>query len=289
MKGTARLKSYFVIPAATISALFVLLSLGYIVAGGHDRFAWWGVLIANAALPAYFAWLFRGRTARTSEYLPFLLLVSGAGLVISIWEVYFEGAARWPVLLPSTAGTALLAIYVFWYSRFDRRPSASLEVGKKMPSFELASSDGAIFRSAELDGSPAVLVFYRGNWCPFCRAQVRELASRYDEFEKLGAALVFISPQSAERSKALAAQFGPGMRFLVDESNRIADRFGIASRHGVPVGLPGGYAADTVMPTVVALNSSGTIVYSDQADNYRIRPEPDVYISILRRAGAILQ
>jgi peroxiredoxin len=120
-------------------------------------------------------------------------------------------------------------------------------------------------------------------------AQVRELASRYKEFEKLGAALVFISPQSAERSQALAAQFAPGMRFLVDESNSIADRFGIASRHGVPVGLPGGYAADTVMPTVVALNSSGTIVYSDQTDNYRMRPEPDVYISILRRAGAILQ
>jgi peroxiredoxin len=289
MQGIARLKSYFVIPAATISALLVLVSLGFIVAGGHDRYAWWGVLVANMVLPAYFAWILRGRTARTSEYLPFLLLVSGVGLIISVWEVFVEGAARWPVLFPATAGPALLAIYVFWYSRFNRRPSECLEVGKKLPTFELATSDGAIFRSAELDGSPAVLVFYRGNWCPFCRAQVRELASRYDEFEKLGAALVFISPQSAERSKALAAQFGPGMRFLVDESNRIADRFGIASRHGVPVGLPGGYAADTVMPTVVALNSSGTIVYSDQADNYRIRPEPDVYISILRRAGAILQ
>ncbi|MEQ9561099.1 MAG: peroxiredoxin family protein, partial [Woeseiaceae bacterium] len=184
---------------------------------------------------------------------------------------------------------ALLAMYVFWYSRFSREPTESLEVGKKLPSFELATSDGAIFRSAELDGSPAVLVFYRGNWCPFCMAQLREIASRYEEFERLGAALVFISPQDAARAQALAKQFGLAMRFLVDESNRLADSFGIASRHGVPVGLPGGYAADTVMPTVVALNSSGTIVYSDQTDNYRMRPEPDVFISILRRAGAIVQ
>jgi hypothetical protein len=41
------------------------------------------------------------------------------------------------------------------------------------------------------------------------------------------------------------------------------------------------------MPTVVVTNSNGTILYSDQTDNYRVRPEPDIYISILKRAGAI--
>lgn len=289
MEAMARLKPYFMITATAVSVLLVLFALVNIVAGGHDRFAWWGVLLANVVLPAWFAWLLKGSTVRTSDYLPFLLLATGAGPLIVAWEVYFEGAAGWPVLVPAVAGTALMAAYVFWYSRFGRNPSQALEVGKKLPSFELGKPDGAIFRSAELEGSPAVLVFYRGNWCPFCVAQVREIASRYPDFEKLDAALVFISPQPASRSQALAARFGQAMHFLVDESNQLAEQLGIAIRNGVPVGLPGTNAADTVMPTVIAINGRGTIVYADQTDNYRIRPEPDVFLSILRRAGALFQ
>ena len=44
---------------------------------------------------------------------------------------------------------------------------------------------------------------------------------------------------------------------------------------------------DGVMPTVVVTNANGTILYSDQTDNYRVRPEPDIYISILKRTAAI--
>jgi peroxiredoxin len=142
-------------------------------------------------------------------------------------------------------------------------------------------------RSADLIGSPAILIFYGGNWCPLCMAQIREVAERYQDLENLGATTVLISPQDPGRSRQLAKRLGVAFRFLVDESNRLAEKLDIAIRNGVPAGLPGGYAPHTVMPTVVALNSSGTIVYSDQTDNYRVRPEPDIFISILRRAGAI--
>lgn len=275
------------IPAALLSAVLVLVSIVMIIRGGHDRFAWSGVLVANAALPAFLAWLMLGKRARSSEYQPFLLMISAAGPLLVAWEVFEEGTAGWPLLLPAILGTALFAIYVFWYSRFSRLPNERLSVGKKMPAFELVAADGAIFRSAELAGSPAILIFYRGNWCPLCMAQIREAADRYRELEALGVRVVLISSQDAGQTGQLAARYGLSFRFLVDESNRLAEDLGISVRNGVPVGLPGGYGPDTVMPTVVALNASGTIVYSDQTDNYRVRPEPDIYIAILRRAGAI--
>jgi peroxiredoxin len=289
MGGSARLKSHFVVPAAAVSSILALLALFNIIAGGHDRPAWCGVLIANVVLPAHFTWLLRGTTARTSEFLPFLLLASGAGSTFTAWEIFVEGAAGWPLLIPALAGSVALVIYVFWYSIFGRQPSEILAVGQKLPAFELATADGAIFRSADLVGSPAVLIFYRGNWCPFCMGQVREIAGHYDEFARQGVALVFISPQDAAKSRQLAARYDSPMRFLVDESNRLAKKFGIDLRYGVPIGLRRGYAADTLMPTVVALNASGTIVYSDQTDNYRMRPEPDIFASILRRAGTFYQ
>jgi hydroxymethylpyrimidine pyrophosphatase-like HAD family hydrolase len=49
----------------------------------------------------------------------------------------------------------------------------------------------------------------------------------------------------------------------------------------------GNYAPHTVMPTVVVTDADGTIVFSDQTDNYRVRPEPDMFLAILRRSGAI--
>ena len=108
-----------------------------------------------------------------------------------------------------------------------------------------------------------------------------------DLFEALGVNVVLVSPQDAAHSKRLADLLGVPYRFLVDEANRLAAQFGISVRNGVPLGLPGGHGPDTVMPTVVAVNAGGTIVYVDQTENYRVRPEPDLYLAILRRAGAI--
>ena len=47
------------------------------------------------------------------------------------------------------------------------------------------------------------------------------------------------------------------------------------------------YPADTVLPTLVVTGPSGKIIYSDQTDNYRVRPEPDIFLAILRRAGVV--
>jgi peroxiredoxin len=180
-----------------------------------------------------------------------------------------------------------LLLYIFWYSRFGRLESALLSVGSKLPQFELTDSDGERFDSDSLSGSPAVLLFYRGNWCPLCMAQIKEIANRYQELDALGIKVVLVSPQPDDSSRKLAESYEVPFHFLIDSDNKVAEKFGIAVKHGVPVGMPGGYAADTVMPTLVVTNLSGTIVYSDQTDNYRVRPEPDTFLAILRRAGVV--
>jgi peroxiredoxin len=132
-----------------------------------------------------------------------------------------------------------------------------------------------------------VLLFYRGNWSSICMAQVAEIAARDRELERLGIGVALISPQPVERSRELAASNATAFRFWVDRDNAVARELDIAVNDGVPVGVPGGYDPDTVMPTVVVTNENGTILYSDQTDNVRVRPEPDTFIAILRRAGAI--
>ena len=132
-------------------------------------------------------------------------------------------------------------------------------------------------------------MFYRGNWCPLCMAQIREIADRYQDIAAMGIKVVLISPQPDEQSRKLAAQYDAPFIVLVDEGNRVAEELGIAVKNGVPIGIPGGYSGDTVLPTLVVSNEKGTILFSDQTDNYRVRPEPDIFLAILRRAGVGVQ
>jgi peroxiredoxin len=262
------------------------VSLWQAFVGGHERTAWLGAAIAALPLPLLMMRLMLTRVERTSDNLPFLLLMSAAGVMVAVWEQFLEGTTGWAPLLVALASLLILLLYVFWYSRFGRLESAMLSVGSKLPHFKLMDAENQPFDSSSLS-SPTVLLFYRGNWCPLCMAQIREIVDRYQELDEMGIKVVLISPQPDELSRKLARNHKVPFRFLVDTDNKVADELGIAVKNGVPIGIPGGYSPDTVMPTLVVTNAAGTIVYSDQTDNYRVRPEPDTFLAILRRSGVV--
>lgn len=281
------MKSYFVTAAVAVSVAFLALSLVQAAITGEERLAWLAAAVAHLPLPLFIARLHRGGIARTSENLPFLLFVSAAGFIVAVWESFIEVSAGWLPSAVATIGLALLLLYVFWYSRYGRFPNARLAVGSKLPEFEAADLDGKAVHSSELVGRPAIVVFYHGNWCTLCIAQLRELAERHADLERMGVTVNVISPQPEQKTRKLVNDLNVSMRFLTDPENRAAESLGISEPGGVPARSKHEYRADTVMPTVIATNASGTILYSDETDNYRVRPEPDIYISILRRTGAV--
>ena len=287
MAINARLKSIFIMPAALISVLLLFLALAQLIAGGHDRMAWAGAAISALPLPFLILRLMIKPVGRTSENLPFLLLLSVVGVMVTAWEQFIEGVSGWGPLSVALVNAGIMLLYVFWYSRFGRIESMQLGVGNKLPDFRLQDAAGNAVGSDDLRGSPVVLLFYRGNWCPLCMAQIREIVSRYQEMEDLGVKVLLISPQPDIHTRNLAGMHEVPFHFLIDAENRFAESLGIAINNGVPVGVAGGYAPNTVMPTVVVANANGTIVFSDQTDNYRVRPEPDVFLAILRRNGAL--
>ena len=201
MAINARLKSFFVMPATLISGLLLLLALAQLIASGHDRTAWAGAVITALPLPFLMLRLMIKPVGRTSENLPFLLLLSAVGLMLAAWELFIEGVAGWGPLSVALVNAGIMLLYVFWYSRFGRIESMQLAVGNKLPAFSLQDADGNEVGSADLSGSPAVLLFYRGNWCPLCMAQIREIVSRYQEMDDLGIKVVLISPQPDVHTK----------------------------------------------------------------------------------------
>ncbi len=92
-------------------------------------------------------------------------------------------------------------------------------------------------------------------------------------------------PQPLDETRALAEKFGVDFRYLTDTGAVAAASLGIRHDAGVPPGVTQlGYDADTVFPTVIVIDESGTVVFSDQTDDYRVRPEPALFITALDAA-----
>ncbi len=274
----ARLKRYFPIPYLIIGSIVVGCGVWEQARAGRVSLAWVGAIVAIAPLVIFMLSLVVIKRARTSrnEYPILVASVVGTGLAL----VYFESPASWLAL-----GVGLIPafIYVYWYSVLDRSAS-SIRVGGKLPDLGLVDAEGRGVTPTR--GKHGLYMFIRGNWCPLCMAQVREISEQYRELEARGVEIFLISPQSEKHTKALAERFDVPIRFCVDVDNRAARKLGIEHVGGVPFMMePLGYEPESVLPTVVIVDPERTILFADLTDNYRVRPEPSTFLAVLDARG----
>ncbi|MEL7487778.1 MAG: redoxin domain-containing protein [Pseudomonadota bacterium] len=277
-----RLKSLLLTPLLLALSGLTLFAL-FKAATGVAPIAWVGVALAAAPLPAFVSYLMATESAaRTSANMPGAFMISGLGVALSL-------AGSSSPLQPLLAGAAFagLAWYIFVYSRYGRRPSKALALGAALPDFDLKDANGYVVPSSDFTQQPALFLFYRGNWCPLCMAQIKKVAAAYQRLAAKGVAVALVSPQPAKETATLAAKFDVPFRFLIDEDGQAARALDIFAKGGTPLGVDAmGYGADTVLPTVIATDASGRIIFLDQTDNYRVRPEPETFLAIFEASGA---
>lgn len=274
------LKSLFISAFPTFLALAAAFS-GWQIAENQFVIANIFVLIAVVPFLLFLAVAF-GLTniARTSES-PWYFFVSPIVGSVGAMYLLMNQQAEWLHVALSVAGLVGSFIYVYWYSVFGREQNDILEVGKTLPEFELFDENRNAVSSKEISQQPALLMFYRGNWCPLCMAQIKEVAATYKEMEKRGIKVYMISPQSHKNTAELASRFDVNFNFLVDKDNQAAERLKIKAENGLPMGLQAmGYDSDVPMPTVVMLDANGKIIFADLTDNYRVRPEPQDFLKV---------
>ncbi len=281
------LKSLFI---SSYLAMIIVVSGygGWRLLRGADSLAWGGVLLTVAPTALLILWFMAFKdTARTSAHLPLWNALGLVGIALTFVAADRSGAVALAPLFAVAGWLGFLA-YVYWYSTFNRPRSASITIGEPLPNFVLVAASGARVTSADLLTGPTVLMFYRGNWCPLCMAQIKELAQRYNELAGMGVRVALVSPQPHDKTVELARRFGVDFEFLTDEDNAAARTLGIAHPGGLPAGMQVlGYDSDTVLPTVVITDRAGHVVWTHETDNYRVRPEPDVFLTVLRRHGMI--
>jgi len=278
------LKSVFISGFVTWLVVLSLYAFTQLVRGSEPLLSWLGLALAAFSPLVFFIKAFTFKSPRTRRHPVEYSVLSGLGVVITMAISHRYGQSAG--IIHVWAGLTLLGwlVYLRWYSVFRGRDAHSLRVGSPLPDFRLESMDGHIVSSESFKAKPHLLLFYRGNWCPFCTAQVEELAAAYQGLEKVGISVVLISPQSIKKNQALAARFDVPMVFLRDRDNTAAKQLGILHEWGTPMGMQVlGYGSDTVLPTVILTNEKGMILFSDQTDNYRVRPEPATFEALLTR------
>lgn len=262
---------------------------GWMLYQGGSQLAWGGVLLTVAPILSVITVLMTFKNvARTSAHFPLLNLLGFIGVALAAAAWFYQGADILAPALAVAAWTGFL-FYAYWFSTFGgRQPSMKLIAGARLPGFVLRDANGVSVTSAKLTDKPAILIFYRGNWCPLCMAQLKELVGRYKEISSLGIRVAMISPQPHGNTVELAQKYGVKFDFLTDEGNAAARVLGIENINGTPMGMQMfGYDNDTVLPTVIITDKEGKIVWTHETDNYRIRPEPDVYLDVLRKHGVV--
>jgi peroxiredoxin len=269
------LKRYFPIPYLIAGMVAIGHIVSHLVRAESAGLAWVGALIAIVPLVSFMSSLVLIKRARTFRNQYLMLAAALLGTAMSL--IGFESPASWYALF---LGAIPTFVYVFWYSVLDRSVPTVLEVGATLPELELRDGDGNAVVPSE--GKHRLYMFIRGNWCPLCMAQVKEIASEYRELEARGVEVFLISRQPAANTRSLARRFDAPIRFCVDEDGQLAQRLGIEHIGSLPFLMePLGYDADSVLPTVVITDPNRRIIFADLTDNYRVRPEPSTFLAAL--------
>jgi peroxiredoxin len=194
--------------------------------------------------------------------------------------VLVENMLTWMVV-----AVVLLVAIVWWKLRGMSRGRPAPEVlrtGQSLPEFSAVDEKGNPVQSSQLIGSPAVLLFVRGTWCPFCSRQVENLTTHYKEIADSGARLILLTPQPLETTRRVADFFEVDFEFWLDESLHVTKQFGLLLPAGVPDDYRKEYGTDTIWPASLVVDAAGIIRYSGISRFIIDRPNPEKLLNVVK-------
>ncbi len=158
-------------------------------------------------------------------------------------------------------------------------------VGSMAPDFTLAKYGGGTVKLSDLRGKKnAVLVFYRGQWCPYCIRQLKELRTLLDEQLKQDTELLVISVDGEKETKMavtrIAADGGePDFAFLSDADHAVISRYGVLNPSGSRRGIP--------HPAAYIIDKQGVVRWRDVQTDYKVRPTNQMILAALMQVRAL--
>jgi len=173
-------------------------------------------------------------------------------------------------------------------------PNPGLKAGNKAPNFALKNAFGqTIELKQELAKGPVVLIFYRGAWCPYCNLHLHALNNNLAEFEKYGAQVIAITPQSPDKSAEQVKKDGFPFQVLSDSTASVMkayqlyfelpnDLMRIYKEHGLDIEAFNGEGRKGLpTPGAFIIDKNGIIRTMQAEVDYKTRMAPEAIIAAL--------
>lgn len=159
-----------------------------------------------------------------------------------------------------------------------------LFINSKAPEFKLKDQTGVEVALKDLRRKgPVVVVFYRGNWCPFCNRQLKAIQDSIGMIYTKGAQLVAITPEAGAGVDSTVRKTGAIFPILYDEGMKVASSYEVAfnvddrtlNRYkmaGIDLLKTNEQkAAMLPVPAVYIINKEGSVTFRYFDENYRKR------------------
>ena len=181
-------------------------------------------------------------------------------------------------------------------ARAETIPSA-LKVGDSIPDVTLRAVEDKEVRLRKLVADkPAVLVFYRGGWCPFCNLHLQSLAGIQDDLAREGVQLIAISMDQPSKLRETMQKDKLDYTLLSDSDARAVKAFGISYKvddatlemlktHNVDLDAATGNSNHILPhPAVFVVNTRGVIRFVHVNPDFKVRLEPSKVLEAAKTA-----
>lgn len=111
----------------------------------------------------------------------------------------------------------------------------SIQLQQPAIDFKLPSAAGIdVTLSNILTEQHVLLIFYRGDWCPYCIDQFSTIQPVLPKLKQYNVKLVAVSPDELSAAQNTQRQFGQDYLFLMDQSLTVAKQYGLNSANELP-------------------------------------------------------
>lgn len=164
--------------------------------------------------------------------------------------------------------------------------TSPLPAGVAAPSFTARNADGSdfAFDPGALE-RPAMLIFYRGGWCPYCNRHLAELRHVVPELEQRGMDVYFLSADSPANLASALQGDAEGLDYTLLSDARLgaAEAFGVAFRmsddyyqrakdYGLDLEEASGETHHALpIPAAYLIDTEGTIRFAHTNPDYTVR------------------
>jgi peroxiredoxin len=179
----------------------------------------------------------------------------------------------------------LLAFTLYSFTVFAQEKPEGLFINSKAPDFKGKDQSGADVNLKDIrKKGPIVLIFYRGNWCPYCNKEMSRLQDSLAFITAKGAQVIAITPEAIEGINKTIEKTKAVFPILYDKDMKIAAAYKVAYEvEERSVNRYKGFGTDLLtinqqkgkvflpVPAVYIINKEGSITYRFFNEDYKKR------------------